>query len=468
MSDSLRAGKNISRLSFVFALLTLAACGGEPPSTTPACDPGTFCECAAPNDCPGGEACLPFLDGLACQTAPDAAVDTSDAGDVTGDITVDPPLDAGDVVDDVPDTTDEETDVAPDVDEDPLDGSDTDETDADVIPDADPSDTTDVGDTTPTDTTDDVDGASDTGGSLISPPLTSPWIALETNRFQNLTATPPRSQQIALVNTAGVFYHINSGDREMSSPTWSPDGQRVAFIARNGANRDLKVVDLTTGEFTTLLAEPPAGIANLEWDFSGQYIAFDAIAEVTGTANDTRDIYVVDVGTTETTRLTTDSANDTGARFDVDGNIWFTSNRDGLGSGAVFTVSPDSPSAEVRRTNDLELLGRLTVDPTGSFFVSGQAIPASARMIRVLVESEDVTSVAGVEANAPDIAPDGIMMVFTTSTFGGSDLVLANAFTAVVFDRLTETTAFTYGNATIAPVESSEVVLSELFAPEGT
>ena len=464
MSESLRASMSVSRLSLALALFALTACGDDPPSTTPSCDPGTFCECALPNDCPQGEACLPFLDGLACQWAPDAGADTSDAGDVSGDTTVDPQPDATDAGDDATETADGESDADPDVVEDTPDVTDTGESDAD----ADAADTTDPGDTSPTDATDAADTGTGTGGGSISSPLTSPWIALETNRFQNLTATPPRSQQIALLNTDGVFYHINSGDREMSSPTWSPDGQRIAFISRNAANRDLKIVDLTTGEFTTLLEEPPAGIANLDWDFSGQYIAFDAIAEFTGTASDTRDIYVVDVDTAEATRLTTDSANDIGARFDVSGNIWFTSNRDGLGAGAAFTVTPDSPSREERRTNDLELLGRLTVDPTGSFFVSGQAIPSSARLIRVLVESETVTTVGGVEANAPDIAPDGIMMVFTSSTFGGSDLVLANAFTAVVFDRLTEATAFTYGNATIAPVESSAVVLSDLFQPEGT
>ncbi|MBU6163015.1 MAG: hypothetical protein KGO50_18045, partial [Myxococcales bacterium] len=140
----------------------------------------------------------------------------------------------------------------------------------------------------------------------------------------------------------------------------------------------------------------------------------------------------------------------------------------GRGSGAVFSVTVETPSDEVRRTDDLELLGRLTVDPTGGFLLSGQAIPDSARMIRVVVETESVTPVAGVEANAPDIAPDGIMMVFTTSIFGGSDLVLANAFTAVVFDRLTEATPFTYGNATIAPVESSTVDLNEAFDNTGT
>ncbi|MBU6162632.1 MAG: PD40 domain-containing protein, partial [Myxococcales bacterium] len=312
----------VSRLALGLALLALTACGGDPPSTTPSCDPGTFCECASPNDCPSGEVCLPFLDGLACQQAPDAGGDTSDEGDVSGDTTADAQADATDADDDTTETTDVETDAADDA----ADGSDIDATDADVTSDTGSSDASDAGDTASADTT---DTDSDSGGPSISTPLSNPWIAVETNRFQDLSATPPRSQQIALVNTAGVFYHINSGDREMSSPTWSPDGQRLAFISRNAANRDLKVVDLTTGEFTTLLEEPPAGIANLDWDFSGQYIAFDAIAEFTGTASDTRDIYVVDVGTAEVTRLTTDSANDTGSRFDIAGNIWFTSNRDG-------------------------------------------------------------------------------------------------------------------------------------------
>jgi len=464
MSDTPRVGMSVSRLSLALTLLALTACGGDPPSNTPSCEPGTFCECAAPNDCPLGEACLPFLDGLACQQAPDAGADTSDAGDVSGDTTVDPQPDATDAGDDATEPTDGESDADPDVVEDTQDVTDTVESDAD----ADATDTTDSGDTALIDVTDAADAESDSGRPTISPPLSNPWIAVETNRFQDLTATPPRSQQIAVLNTSGIFYHINSGDREMSSPTWSPDGRRIAFIARNGASRDLKIVDLTSGEFTTLLEEPPAGIANLDWDFSGRYIAFDAIAEFTGTANDTRDIYVVNVESAETTRLTTDSANDTGSRFDVAGNIWFTSNRDGRGSGAVFSVTPETPTDEVRRTDDLELLGRLSVDPTGGFLLSGQAIPDSARMIRVVVETEAVTPVAGVEANAPDIAPDGIMMVFTTSVFGGSDLVLANAFTAVVFDRLTEATPFTYGNATIAPVESGTVELNEAFDPTGT
>lgn len=453
--------------------LVLIACGDDPAGPTPVCDPGTFCECDDSIECPTGEACLPFLDGLACQAAPDAGVDAdaSDSGDVVDTDTDAAQPDGGndtqDVIDpdDVSDVSD--ADVLADADadtggEDVPDGDVTiDDTDT-SLPDVD-----DVGPDTGTDTSD-VSG--DTGGPGISPPLSNPWIALETNRFQDLTATPPRVQQVAVVNTAGVFYHINSGDREMSSPTWSPDGRRLAFIARNGANRDLKVVDVVEGTFTTVLEEPPAGIANLDWDFSGRYIAFDAIDAPTGTASDTRDVYVYDFNTTSVTRLTTDDANDTGARFDVNGNIWFISSRDGRGTGALFSVAADSPGGEERRSEDLSLLGRATVDPSGAFAVAVQALSgdAGARMIRYVTSTEAVTGIAGAEANAPDIAPDGLMMVFTTSTFGGSDIVLANSFSALVFDRVSEASAFAHVNATISPVESDDVALNDAFTGDDT
>jgi hypothetical protein len=462
--NSAHTGLSLAAWACGLMTLVLVACGDKPSGGTQVCDPGTFCECDDSLECPSGEACLPFLDGLACQTAPDtgADADATDAGDAVDTDTDAEQPDGGNDAQDViePDASDvSDADVLSDTDTE-------EDTDADVIIDDADVALPDVDDAGP----DTSDVSSDAAGPRISPPLSNPWIALETNRFQDLTATPPRVQQVAVVNTAGVFYHINSGDREMSSPTWSPDGLRLAFIARNGANRDLKVVDVVEGTFTTVLEDPPAGIANLDWDFSGRYIAFDAIEAPTGTASDTRDIYVFDFNTTSVTRLTTDEGNDTGARFDVDGNIWFISGRDGLGTGALFSIAADSPDAEERRSEDLSLLGRATVDPSGAFAIAVQALSgdAGARMIRYVTSTEDVTGIAGAEANAPDIAPDGVMLVFTTSTFGGSDIVLANSVSALVFDRVSEASAFAHVNATISPVESDDVALNDAFTGDDT
>jgi hypothetical protein len=455
----------------------LAACGGGGGGTSETCAAGDRCPCDTTANCPTGEVCELDLEVVALVCVPDPnLVDAGDAGDT------DPGTDA-DTSPDVPDT---ETDVPTDTD---AGGPDTEDvTDVeDAQPDADITDggtdgsgDTDVEDTDvdpDTDVTPDADttdggNEGDTGfiRPSLSPPLTNPWVAVETDLFTDLSALPPVASQVALIRpSSSEVIRIASGDSEMLFPTFSPDGRRIAFVSRNVFTLQLEVVDLETGEFSVLLETPPAGIQQIEWDYTGRYIAFDAIADRTVTPQ-TRDIYVYDFTTDEATRLTTDTADDFGPRWTLDGRIWFTSTRDGSGSGAIFTVTP--AGAEERVSDDLNLRGRLAVDPTGAFVIAQAFGGGSVSLIRYVVDDDADSEVTSTyDVNGPDIASDALLMAFTTNQFGNSDVAFSRSFFRPPFaadDRLTETSTFRFVNVNVSPVESDAFPLAEVFSDGGT
>ncbi len=79
------------------------------------------------------------------------------------------------------------------------------------------------------------------------------------------------------------LYDPRSGDRvreiklrqfgEIFNPTWSPDGERIAFSAQTGGFTDLHVLDLESGDVRTLTNDPWADV-HPNWSPDGERIAF--------------------------------------------------------------------------------------------------------------------------------------------------------------------------------------------------
>lgn len=90
-------------------------------------------------------------------------------------------------------------------------------------------------------------------------------------------------------NDGGQLYVLNLGSGELSqltdsgyydtSPVWSPDGERVAFISNRGGNNDLYMIDIGSGELTRL-----TDTVELEWSPTwspdGMQIAFQRAREI--------------------------------------------------------------------------------------------------------------------------------------------------------------------------------------------
>jgi dipeptidyl aminopeptidase/acylaminoacyl peptidase len=88
------------------------------------------------------------------------------------------------------------------------------------------------------------------------------------------------------------FLRVSDGSHYDSSPTWSPDGARIAFVRQTGSGFDLRTAPATGGPSTLVATFPP------NWNFAGGQMEWspqgDRIALYTGPPGDEA-IYVVSI-----------------------------------------------------------------------------------------------------------------------------------------------------------------------------
>ena len=261
-----------------------------------------------------------------------------------------------------------------------------------------------------------------------------------TSLATNLVASDTNGKQDIFVHdrTTGETTRVSvdsdgvAGNGQSQAPTLSPNGRYAAFasVANNlvagdtNGTRDIFVHDQTTGE-TTRVSVDSAGdegnSASTESVLSadGRYVAFEADATnlVAGDANAKSDIFVHDRDTGETTRVSVDSA---GAEATD------TSNYPALsadGRYVAFTsLATDLVAADTNASRDIFVHDRTTGETT-----------------RVSVDS------AGAEGNGvsnyPSISADGRYVAFYSAS---TDLVAGDTNAAgdvFVHDRNTGTTA---------------------------
>jgi TolB protein len=139
------------------------------------------------------------------------------------------------------------------------------------------------------------------------------------------TANADGSQARKLTSTP---FFINT------SPTWSPDGKRIAFISNRGGSPQIYVTSVDGGDVRRLTFQ---GNYNQEpsWSPRGDLIVF--------TARDERnafDLFTVNVDSGKIKRLTQDQGNNQEAVFSPNGRmIMFTSNR--AGGTKLYVMTPD-------------------------------------------------------------------------------------------------------------------------------
>lgn len=108
------------------------------------------------------------------------------------------------------------------------------------------------------------------------------------------------------------------------SPSWSPDGKKIAYVSFESGNSSIYVQDITTGS-RQLLAAHPRGINGAPaWSPDGSKLAV-ALSYVGNL-----ELFSMDVASRQETRLTNNLAIDTEPVWAPDGqSIYFTSDRSG-------------------------------------------------------------------------------------------------------------------------------------------
>src|SRR3954470_10153875 len=98
-----------------------------------------------------------------------------------------------------------------------------------------------------------------------------------TSRASIEKETPPVSTIWLIGADGGTPRHLTTGEGD-SSPRWSPDGQRLAFVSdreQRGVGQ-LYLLDMQSGGEATRLTKHEAGVLMPEWAPDGKSIAYAA------------------------------------------------------------------------------------------------------------------------------------------------------------------------------------------------
>lgn len=198
---------------------------------------------------------------------------------------------------------------------------------------------------------------------------------------------------------------LTSGQAD-TTPRWSPDGSKLAFIRKGPGDDDkpqLAILDMGGGE-AEIVGDFPLGALEAEWSPDGSKIAVVAaewIADLADVDADDRKrrprrvtqfpyrfdnmgwvgdrrthIHLVDVATGESEQLTSGDFNESGVAWNPNGaEIAFASGRHqnrGLDCGSqVWTISGDGGEPTAR--TEIGFWGGPSYDPAGRLYVSGIA-----------------------------------------------------------------------------------------------
>jgi dipeptidyl aminopeptidase/acylaminoacyl peptidase len=128
-------------------------------------------------------------------------------------------------------------------------------------------------------------------------------------------------------------------------PRWSPEGTRIAFLSDRGGRNAIYVIDARGGE-ARLLTPEPTPVREFEWSPDGQQIAFTRIDEPSGegeprvVGEGTRQLhlYVADVESGKSRKLTTDGLSTFDLDWSPDGSELALARANGTGLDALHST----------------------------------------------------------------------------------------------------------------------------------
>ena len=204
------------------------------------------------------------------------------------------------------------------------------------------------------------------------------------------------------------------------SPTWSPDGRRIAFMSYRDGDPDIYVMDDDGTNLTNLTQQDgdyqywaPA------WSPDGRRIAF--MSDLSDRDGDP-DIYVMDDDGTNLTNLTQHDASDWGLAWSPDGRrIAFMSDRDG--NTGIYVMDDDG-------TNLTKLTQHDASDSRPAWSPDGRRIAFRSDRdgnYGIYVMDDDGTNLTKLTQHAsyywdPVWSPDGRRIAFMAQSFGNNNI----------------------------------------------
>jgi TolB protein len=212
---------------------------------------------------------------------------------------------------------------------------------------------------------------------------------------------------------------VLNSDYPIMSPTWSPDGSRLAYVSFEGNRSAIWIQDLRTGKRYRLTRFKGINGAP-SWSPRGDKIA------VTLSKGGSPDIYVINLDTRSITQVTHNGAIDTEpAWFPDNQTLIYTSDRSG--QPQIFEQKVGSGTAR-----------RLTFDT--SYAAGGAVLPDGKTIAYIAggqngfrIAAQDLSSGTmryisnGGSEERPSFSPNGVMLIYATHALGRSVLRISPA-----------------------------------------
>jgi len=202
------------------------------------------------------------------------------------------------------------------------------------------------------------------------------------------------------------------------SPTWAPDGMRMAYASFEQGKAVVYVHTLNTGERRV--------VANYAGSNSAPAFSPDGkTLAVTLSKDGIAQIYSIELESNRITRLTRSGAIDTEPRFSQDGQfIYFTSDRGG--SPQIYRMAANgSGITRLTFNGDYNVTPRPSPDGRQLAYVSRRNGRFQVQILD-LATGQELTITDTYNDESPSFAPNGRMLLYATQVSGRNVLALAS------------------------------------------
>jgi len=234
---------------------------------------------------------------------------------------------------------------------------------------------------------------------------------------------PNKSYQLVVADADGMNPRVVMQSNEpLMSPSWSPDGQSLAYVSFEGRLPTVYVQELRTGERRRVSAR--AGVNQAPaWSPDGKKLALTL-----STRDGNLDIYTLDLASQALTRITDDPGIDTEPQWSNDGrSLYFTSDRAGGPQIYRVGIQPGDKPRRLTFQNAYNARPRLSPDESQLAFVTQEEGAYRIATMDLRGRGDVQVLTRGHFDVSPSYAPNGAEIIYASRDRGRGVLALVSA-----------------------------------------